>query len=128
MRHHPEQHAEILVREHIAHREEKGAFREKRRAARRGGRRGGHPVGHDVDRLAADVEMRANVVGGELGHRRDGRGSVWMSGGSDRSSSCTSWYVHESGKNHVLWPGFSASYWWAMRKPERRHFLPETAS
>lgn len=54
--------------------------------------------------------------------------SVWKSDGSVWQLPCTSWYVHASGKNHVLWPGFSVSYWWAMRKPDRRHFLPHTAT
>lgn len=53
--------------------------------------------------------------------------SVWKSDGSVWQLPCTSWYVHESGKNHVLWPGFSVSYWWAMRKPCRRHFLADMA-
>ncbi|MFM8634850.1 MAG: hypothetical protein ACKOEX_08585, partial [Planctomycetia bacterium] len=53
--------------------------------------------------------------------------SVWKSDGSVWQLPCTSWYVHESGKNHVLWPGFSVSYWWAMRKPNRQHFLQKTA-
>jgi cation diffusion facilitator CzcD-associated flavoprotein CzcO len=54
--------------------------------------------------------------------------SVWKSDGSVWQLPCTSWYVHQSGKNHVLWPGFSVSYWWAMRKPNRRHFLPESGA
>ena len=81
----------------------------------------------DNDRLAV-VEVREDVQR-EFNARLQKRfsSSVWTGDGRGRAAPCTSWYRHESGKNHVLWPGFSASYWWAMRKPDRRHFLPETA-
>jgi cation diffusion facilitator CzcD-associated flavoprotein CzcO len=83
------------------------------------------PDGHPV----ASIEVRADVqrdFNAALQRKFDG--SVWAGGGPEPASSCTSWYVHDSGRNHVLWPGFSASYWWALRKPERGHFLPETAT
>lgn len=49
-------------------------------------------------------------------------GSVWGREKTPWRLPCTSWYVHESGKNHVLWPGFSLAYWWALRRADRRHF------
>jgi cation diffusion facilitator CzcD-associated flavoprotein CzcO len=71
------------------------------------------------------VEVRAEVqrAFNERLQRRFDRG-VWRAAGTGRRGACSSWYVHGSGKNHVLWPGFSASYWWAVRKADRRHYLP----
>jgi len=54
--------------------------------------------------------------------------SVWQITKRPWYLPCMSWYVHESGKNHVIWPGFSSSYWWAMRAPDRRHFVSEGSS
>lgn len=48
--------------------------------------------------------------------------SVWKSDGSPWQLPCTSWYMHESGLNHVIWPDFSVAYWLAMRRPKRADF------
>jgi cation diffusion facilitator CzcD-associated flavoprotein CzcO len=49
--------------------------------------------------------------------------SVWRSGslvgtGGAAIAPCASWYVHASGRNHVIWPGTSASYVAALRRAE----------
>jgi len=49
--------------------------------------------------------------------------SVWRNGpvrgtGGASVAPCGSWYVHASGRNHVLWPGGSASYLSAVRRPD----------
>lgn len=54
--------------------------------------------------------------------------SVWRSGslvgsGGLTVAPCGSWYVHPSGRNHVIWPGTAASYCAAVRRAERGHFL-----
>ena len=55
--------------------------------------------------------------------------SVWRSGslvgtGGTAVAPCGSWYVHDSGRNHVIWPGTSASYCAAVRRAELVDFLP----
>ena len=37
------------------------------------------------------------------------RGTVWAGG-------CKSWYFDANGRNVTLWPGFTFSYWWKMKK------------
>lgn len=37
------------------------------------------------------------------------QGTVWGSG-------CKSWYLDAQGRNVTLWPGFTFSYWWRMRR------------
>lgn len=84
--------------------------------------------GRHGGRLAA-IEVRTDAQRAfNAALRQRFGGSVWQSGGGEGAAACTSWYVHASGKNTVLWPGFSASYWWTMRAADRRHFLSETAS
>ncbi len=58
------------------------------------------------------------------------RRTVWQHepGGSPWQLPCRSWYVNSKGRNTTLWPGFSASYWLAMRRPKLSDYLPtETA-
>jgi cation diffusion facilitator CzcD-associated flavoprotein CzcO len=49
--------------------------------------------------------------------------TVWRGPEFDTQKACTSWYLHESGRNTAIWPSFSATYWLLMRRAERRHFL-----
>ena len=41
--------------------------------------------------------------------------TVWSSG-------CKSWYQTDDGKQAVLWPGSTVSYWRKTRRPELRHY------
>ncbi len=55
--------------------------------------------------------------------------TVWRSGtlvgtGGSIVPPCGSWYRHSSGRNHVLWPGTSASYLSAVRKADIAAFRP----
>lgn len=59
--------------------------------------------------------------------------SVWRSGslvgtGGSAVAPCDSWYVGASGRNHVIWPGTSASYRAAVQRAEISHFLPAMPS
>jgi len=47
------------------------------------------------------------------------RRTVWQDrpGGSPWQLPCRSWYVNAHGRNTTLWPGLSATYWLAMRRP-----------
>jgi cation diffusion facilitator CzcD-associated flavoprotein CzcO len=73
--------------------------------------------------IAASVEVREDVqrAFNERLQRKFDR-SVWKSDGSVWQLPCTSWYVHESGRHHVIWPGFATSSWWAMRTAKRADF------
>ncbi|MBM4023193.1 MAG: NAD(P)/FAD-dependent oxidoreductase, partial [Planctomycetes bacterium] len=55
------------------------------------------------------------------------RRTVWQSqgGGSAWQLPCTSWYVNERGRNTTLWPGLSATYWLAMRRPRLADYAME---
>jgi len=72
---------------------------------------------------AASVEVREDVqrAFNERLQQKFDR-SVWKSDGSVWQLPCTSWYVHESGRHHVIWPGFATSYWWAMQTAKRADF------
>lgn len=37
------------------------------------------------------------------------QGTVWTSG-------CRSWYLDERGRNVTVWPGFTFSFWWRLRR------------
>lgn len=37
---------------------------------------------------------------------------------------CTSWYVNSRSRNTALWPGLSAAYWLAMRRPRLADYVP----
>ncbi len=54
------------------------------------------------------------------------RRTVWQNEyrGSPWQLPCTSWYVNSRGRNTTLWPGFSAAYWLAMRRPRLADYLP----
>lgn len=61
-------------------------------------------------RGARTMEVRADVQNAFNAKLQDAfRGTVWMSG-------CRSWYLSESGRNTVLWPGFT----FAFRRLTRR--------
>lgn len=45
------------------------------------------------------------------------QGTVWYSG-------CRSWYLDRFGKNHVVWPGSTISYWLRTRRVTATHFTP----
>jgi hypothetical protein len=40
---------------------------------------------------------------------------VWATG-------CSSWYVDAAGRNHTLWPGFTAEYRWRTRRFDPRPY------
>ena len=42
-------------------------------------------------------------------------GTVWASG-------CDSWYQTAAGRQTVLWPGFTFSYWFRTRRPDLSHY------
>jgi len=46
--------------------------------------------------------------------------TVWTTGG------CASWYIDAKGRNTTIWPGFTFSYWWLMRRfdPESYTIAP----
>ena len=54
------------------------------------------------------------------------RRTVWQDkpGGSAWQLPCTSWYVNARGRNTTLWPGLSAAYWLALRRPRGADYLP----
>jgi cation diffusion facilitator CzcD-associated flavoprotein CzcO len=58
------------------------------------------------------------------------RRTVWQSkpGGSPWQLPCRSWYVNAAGRNTTLWPGLSASYWLAMRRPRLADYRLQKAS
>jgi hypothetical protein len=37
-------------------------------------------------------------------------------------NTCTSWYIHESGKNTNNWPGSTVRYWLRTRRPDASAF------
>lgn len=47
--------------------------------------------------------------------------TVWKSG-------CESWYLDAQGRNVTLWPGFTISYWWRLRRLRAQDFLWEPRS
>jgi len=57
------------------------------------------------------------------------RRTVWQDkpGGSPWQLPCRSWYVNAAGRNTTLWPGLSAAYWLAMRRPRLADYLPAAA-
>jgi cation diffusion facilitator CzcD-associated flavoprotein CzcO len=57
------------------------------------------------------------------------RRTVWQDkpGGSPWQLPCRSWYVNPEGRNTALWPGLSAAYWLAMRRPRISKYLPAAA-
>lgn len=52
------------------------------------------------------------------------RQTVWVSDGSPWRKPCESWYKTATGRLSALWPGFSASYWWRLRRADPRDFVP----
>lgn len=50
------------------------------------------------------------------------QGTVWKD--EQHAGGCSSWYVHASGRNTAIWPGFSTSYWMGMLRADGREFLP----
>jgi hypothetical protein len=51
-------------------------------------------------------------------HRR----TVWKN--KHKQDGCSSWYVHSSGRNTAIWPGFASSYWLSTLRASQRDFLP----
>jgi cation diffusion facilitator CzcD-associated flavoprotein CzcO len=51
-------------------------------------------------------------------HRR----TVWKN--TRKQDGCSSWYVHSSGRNTAIWPGFASSYWLSTLRASQRDFLP----
>lgn len=54
------------------------------------------------------------------------RRTVWQDkpGGSRWQLPCKSWYLNAAGRNTTLWPGLSAGYWLALRRPRLADYLP----
>lgn len=50
--------------------------------------------------------------------------TVWVSDGTPWRKPCSSWYKTATGRLTALWPGFSASYWWRLRRADPRDFVP----
>lgn len=69
------------------------------------------------------VEVRAEVQD-DFNDLLDGarQRTVWKTAAEE--GGCASWYVHPSGRNTAIWPGFSSSYWLSMLRADRRDFLP----
>ena len=60
----------------------------------------------ELDKLPAaylDVKPTAQKAFNDDIHKKL-EGMVWASGG------CNSWYIHDSGRNATLWPGYTATY------------------
>jgi hypothetical protein len=49
--------------------------------------------------------------------------TVWVADSSPWRKPCTSWYKTAAGRLTALWPGFSASYWWRLRRADPRDFV-----
>lgn len=69
------------------------------------------------------VEVRADVQDDfnrqlDEAHQR----TVWKD--KSRTGGCSSWYVHPSGRNTAIWPGFTSSYWLSTLRASRRDFVP----
>lgn len=54
--------------------------------------------------------------------RRRFRRTVWDAAGAGARQPCTTWYRDARGRLSALWPGFSASYWWRLRRADPRDF------
>lgn len=60
----------------------------------------------ELDKLPAahlDVKANAQKAFNDVIHKQL-EGMVWSSGG------CNSWYLHDSGRNSTLWPGYTVTY------------------
>ena len=84
------------------------------------------------ERAAVEVTPAAQAAFQAALGRRFER-SVWRSGtlvgtGGSTVAPCGSWYVHASGRNHVIWPGTSGSYCAAVWRAEIGDFLPAEAA
>jgi cation diffusion facilitator CzcD-associated flavoprotein CzcO len=51
------------------------------------------------------------------------RQTVWVADGSPWRQPCQSWYKTATGRLSALWPGFSASFWWRLRRADPRDFV-----
>ena len=65
-----------------------------------------HALSHGAADVRADVQAAYNQA-----LQRAFEGTVWTSG-------CNSWYQAESGRQAVLWPGFTFSYWFRTLRPK----------
>lgn len=74
--------------------------------------------GHtDAVEVRAEVQDDFNDLLEETRQR-----TVWKTAAEE--GGCASWYVHSSGRNTAIWPGFSSSYWLSMLRADRQDFLP----
>lgn len=69
------------------------------------------------------VEVRPDVQNDftrrlDEAHRR----TVWKN--ERQKDGCSSWYVHSSGRNTAIWPGFASSFWLSSLRASQRDFLP----
>jgi hypothetical protein len=72
----------------------------------------------EMEKLPAgylDVKLSAQKAFNEDIHKQL-EGMVWSSGG------CNSWYLHDSGRNSTLWPGYTATYRRRTQKIVRKDF------
>jgi len=69
------------------------------------------------------VEVRPEVQD-SFNHRleRAQEQTVWKE--KTKAGGCSSWYVHSSGRNTAMWPGFTSSYWLSTLRANQRDFLP----
>jgi len=73
---------------------------------------------NEMDKLPTgylDVKLTAQKAFNEDIHKQL-EGMVWSSGG------CNSWYLHASGRNSTLWPGYTATYRRKTQKIVRKDF------
>ena len=70
------------------------------------------------------VEVREEVqrAFNETLRRRFHR-TVWEAAGTGARRPCSTWYRDPAGRLSALWPGFSASYWWRLRRAHPRDFV-----
>ena len=64
-----------------------------------------------IDRILADLRVQVPAILAMMGRKLQERMSrtVYASG-------CKSWYLDESGKGTILWPGLSSQYWRDTRR------------
>ncbi|MFM8703017.1 MAG: flavin-containing monooxygenase [Planctomycetia bacterium] len=73
------------------------------------------------------IEVRADVqrAFNDRLRRRFTR-TVWGQGESPWRKPCTTWYRDATGRLSALWPGFSASYWWRLRRADPLDFVDQS--
>lgn len=76
-----------------------------------------HSGSMETVEVRPDVQEQYNAEIERLRQR-----TVW--GDRQAAKSCSSWYVHEKGRNTAIWPGFSTGYWMGMLTASRSDFVP----